>query len=412
MGPHPPGSPAELTLDQRHGSFQATILEGDTLGDDLSAGSYDDNARHVISIDGTGGGVHVVIDGFQIERGYCNMVNYSTNPPLPADDGAGIKCFLADLAVANCYFERDFARNGGGIWISGGIVFPPAQGAGVFPALQVKSTNFLYDTADVHGGGIFADIVTDSWVVNARFDACGANTGGGGAYLRAVKDQKSFDFANAVFWQNGSHDNGGALQFDDSGTGVDSYAKSRVVNCTLVGNFISQCIAGQAVNVSANAQCGIYNSILFYNWDISTGYCSSPAEDPIAGAGIPTVEYSDVYVKLGGSYSGVGNMDVGPLFTTGNPPSATPFPYTVGPLFKLRAASTQVAGSDCIDSADYGRLPDDLADLNDDGITIGQKLPIDLLDSNRFVNRTGQGENDVGAPPGQGCLDMGAYERP
>jgi hypothetical protein len=84
------------------------------------------------------------------------------------------------------------------------------------------------------------------------------------------------------------------------------------------------------------------------------------------------------------------------------------------PLLTLRKSSATTHFSDCIDHADYGRLPLDLGDLDEDGITT-EVIPLDLLESGRFVDRSGMGEG----PPNQGApaggidyTDMGAYERP
>jgi hypothetical protein len=78
------------------------------------------------------------------------------------------------------------------------------------------------------------------------------------------------------------------------------------------------------------------------------------------------------------------------------------------PNLALKRAGVGYAGSDCIDYGDYTRIPADIADLDEDGDTT-EKLPLDLLEATRRIDRHGPGED---APTGVDIVDRGCYERP
>jgi hypothetical protein len=93
--------------------------------------------------------------------------------------------------------------------------------------------------------------------------------------------------------------------------------------------------------------------------------------------------------------------------TTFVPGCGTP-PALSLPNLTLKRASPAAAGSECIDYGDLSHLPQDLADLDEDGDT-SELIPFDLLESNRRVNRHGFDED---LPAGVDHLDRGCYERP
>lgn len=398
--------------DSRHGSFLLTVLDGDILGND-DLGQYGDNADHVVSIesvDGANDDPGVVIDGFRIAHGYAGQ-SLGLN-------GAGISCHCSDLDVSNCTFDHNYAKNGGGIWFVSGcdMVPPPPTGTSEMTSiLRVRATEFFNNHADQYGGAIFGERLR-GWVVNSKFLTNLATLEGGAAFIWRVKDSMQFDFTDCVFWEN--HTNqasmsiGGALGFEESSAIAGNSARSNVINCTFAGNFASSCASGQAVSVSPNSVVGIYNSILYWNHDLCAGYC--PNSLPIAGS--PTVEFSDIQFGLIGSST---NISDNPLFTAGSPPptsfvsGCTTPPTSVLPNLTLKRPVGTTLGSRCIDRADYSRLPLDLADLDDDG-NKAEVIPVDLLESARWVDRHGTGEDpNHGAPVGGvDYLDMGAYERP
>ena len=392
----------ENSVEGRHGSFQGTLLNGDRFFDDAS-GSYSDNANHVVeieTIDADGDDVAVVIDGFRIANGHGLLI-----PPPYTHNGGGIWAHCSDLHVANCFFDHNRGLDGGAIWFVSGcttLPYPPALPEALTSILRVETCEFFANRADDKGGAIFAERVK-GWVVNSKFVQNLGHAGGGAAFVWMMRQGHTLDFTNCLFWENyctSVTSQGGALEFGQASSAVGDVARSNVVNCTFAGNNINRdyqsgsgptCAAGQAVAVSANSAIGLYNSILWYNHDLCANLCNVSSAAPIAGN--PVVEYCDV--EWG--WSGVTNLSVIPLFTAGHPVQTTfiagcaPPPSVSIPLLTLRKASSTTAGSQCIDYGDHLRLP------------------LDLLESNRYVNRTGWDED---VPAGVDFLDMGCYERP
>lgn len=406
----------EASISARHGSFQATILEGDA-GQPVV---YTDNVNHLVSIesiDAEGDAAAVVIDGFRITNGFCILT-----PPNP--NGAGILAHCSDLDVVNCFFDHNYATDGGAIGFVSGcptVPVPPLQDPSMTSILRVETCEFFDNHADARGGAIFAERAR-GWVFNSSFIQNLGNAAGGGAFVWRTRTDYRLDFANCVFWENYCTSpivGGGALAFGEASAGPGESGRSEVVNCTLAGNFVSNqgqaaCVPGQAFAVSANSVVGLYNSILWGNHDLCQGYCNAPVAHPITGS--PIVEYS--CVQYGWSGTGANNISGPPDFQLGNNLATTfgvgcvPDPTPSLPLFTLRRASSTVAGSDCIDNANHDRLPADFGDLDDDGDT-AEKLPLDFLESARAVDRHGLNEDNLGAPAGgTDYMDMGAYERP
>lgn len=406
LGPHDLSDPSylgELQLQDRRGSYKRTILDGD-IGTPVV---FNDNVEHVVTIEsvsGVDGKAGVILDGFRIKSGYALGVN---------EDGAGIWCHCSDLDLANCYFDHNYAVDGGALWFSSGCPLVPVPELAELPILKsrlrVQSCEFFDNHADRYGGAIYGDRLW-GWVVNSKFATNLANPYGGAAYIWRVKSGESFDFTNCVFWENyctgQSSSLGGALYFDASSSANGDYARSSVVNCTFAGNFVAQCVNGMAIAVATNAVVGIYNSILYWNVNLDFNNCGGIPR-PIVGN--PTVEYCNVE----GGLIGAENLSLDPRFVGGSPPptsspgGANPPFMQIPDLTLIFATSTQ-AGSTCIDYGDPTRLPQDLADLDDNGNKT-EVLPLDLLFSPRRVDRHGFLEDD---PPGFDYLDRGAYERP
>ncbi|MBK7645470.1 MAG: hypothetical protein IPJ19_20925 [Planctomycetes bacterium] len=423
LGPHDPSNPGylgESQLAERRGSFTSTVLDADVAGNDDTLGIYADNAAHVVSIDQVAAvedDPAVVIDGFTITHGFA------ANDPS-STVGGGIWCHCSNLDLTNCYLNNNRASDGGAIWfVSGCPVIPPPPTPPVpliKSILRVKSTEFFYNIADHNGGAIYGDWLW-GWAVNCKFLSNKCGQFGGAAYVNQVKNGKSFDFANGVFWENwvnsaatGSSGppHGGALYFDQVSASPGEFASSQVVNCTFVGNFapgiVQQggCSAGQAIFVSPNSVVGIYNSILFWNRDLGPfPLCSAPLA-PIGGPA--TVDFCDLEVVTGPQHN---NQSYDPLFTAGSwpniPTSGHPPTHTL-PDFTLRPSRAQGAGSPCIDYGDYSIIPSDVADLDENG-DVSEKLPLDLRESRRRVDRHGLGED---SPTGVDYVDQGCYERP
>jgi hypothetical protein len=400
LGPHA-GYTGESQLSERRGRAVDTILNGEIL-----TSSHTDNVNHVIkieSVDGAGDEPGVVIDGFRIKDGHGGSVL--------GLDGAGIWCHCSDLDVTNVHFDHNYAKDGGAIWFVSGCAGlpPPGDPTPIRNILRIKSCEFFENHADEEGGAVYGDMLW-GWAINNEF-VMNRAAHGGAAYIKRVNHDNRFDFTNSVFWENycpGGTSLGGALYFDDASSALDDFAVSQVVNCTLSGNHTALCVAGQAMFVSAYSVVEVYHSILFWNTDLESYGCGTQYPHPIDGT--PTVAYSDIEQGFGGQF--VQNVD--PMFMDGGPPLTTFLPGGVPPAsafirdLTLKRAGTTQAGSECIDFGDYAKIPTDFADLDEDG-DFAEKLPVDLIEAPRRVDRHGQGED---TPTGVDYIDQGCYERP
>ena len=225
--------------------------------------------------------------------------------------------------------------------------------------------------------------------MNTTFLRNVGNVLGGAVFLQKMGTKNRLDFTNCAFWWNhttASGEAGGAMFLE--GTTPTAAANAKIVNCTFALNWNIECDRGPALNVGTYAIGVIYNSIVWHNHDPVLFACQGTP--PIAGN--PTIEYSDI--ETGWTGAGSDNTFLDPNFVD---------------LFQFDL-SLQL-GSDCIDHADYGRLPKDTLDVDGDG-DANEDLPIDLAGSERFVDVDDVIAPDQGAPQGAAWLDMGAYEHP
>lgn len=357
----------ETSIQTRHGSFLNTILDGDYY---QTPNQSNDDALHVINMGPATGTMSVTIDGFRIQHSYATGAGVH---------GGGVLSANTNLSIANCFFRSNRAptanNNGGGLHFTNGT-------------LHIANTEFQ-DNTGYHGGGIYATSVTGE-IVNTSFYANISVPDGAGVYLTNTGSGNRLDFTNCVFsWNSatgstGCANQGAGLYLADAGSsGTGSSAQ--LANCTFADNVGGSYTNGQALNVSTYSQATIYNSILWFNGDLSG------TVDPINGS--PTVAYSDAQNWSGG---GSGNINSDPLFTN----------HGIGRL-------TLASNSPCLDAADYSQVPLDTLDVDGDGNT-GEVLPVDFGFNARLAD---QGSiTDTGAG-GHGCssctyLDMGAYERP
>lgn len=170
----------ETYLQDRHGSFAGTILDGT-------------GCQHVVSIPqlvGNSGTPGIVIDGFMIKNG-----NSLSN-------GGGIICQYWDLDLANLFVQLNHADfNGGGLYFQGVGIGSPGL---TFHTLHIKSCEFRGNSLSpegLDGGAIYGTNVTGE-VVNTSFIQDGAPRHGGGVFLGMTPSPDRFDFTNCVFWQN------------------------------------------------------------------------------------------------------------------------------------------------------------------------------------------------------------------
>jgi hypothetical protein len=362
----------ELDHDHRLGTFLKTVLEGD-IGLD---GNPLNNALHVVSTTGVTGhnaAPGLLIDGLLIQNGYAQGAGVN---------GAGILSIQTDLDLANCYLRHNYgpAALGGGIFFTSYV-------AGVAPAsgyrLRIKDSE-LSDNTGVDGGGIYGERVRGE-VVNTLLYDNRSFPYGGGAYVTKSGTGDRLDFTNCVFWANSCSVSGlgGGVYVADVGAGTGGNVQ--IVNCDFSDNSGNSGSDGQAMVISTNSTATIYNSIFYWN-----GTTGGGSPKPISGAA--TIDYSDIE----GGWSPGTNINQDPMFAN----------HTLGRLTLLLSSSPP---SPCLDAADYGRLPQDDMDVDNDGV-LNEVIPLDCAGQARWVD-----QSTINPDGGTGTfsyLDMGAFERP
>ena len=363
----------ETSVATRGGLATATILEGGTGGT---------QAPHVVAISGVGS-PGVLIDSVQIQDG-----NASSNR-----SGGGITCTATDLDMKNCVLKSNYAdMNGGGLYFVG-----TGGSSGIANTLHLVGCEFNGNwTTFADGGAVYG-----SWVkgdaVNCNFLGNHVGNNGGAMYLWNMGAANPFGVTDCVFWNNAAYGGsslGGAVYLGGSSLSSSYGAAATFVNCTMADNLIGSCSDGQAIYLTTNAVTNsrVYNCILALN---NAGGCGT--SNPIGEAAAATVEYTDCFVTAGVNvlHAGTGNLWADPKFRN----------------HALAGGLTLLAGSDCIDAADYGRVPADIYDIDGNGNT-GEKLPFDFLYQRRLVDRVEVDKGHSDSTPGHTYLDMGAYEKP
>jgi hypothetical protein len=175
-----------------------------------------------------------------------------------------------------------------------------------------------------------------------------------------------------------SADDGGAMFFWED-------CNAAVINCTFGGNRARN---GNALGIdesdypSTPSTIEVTNCIL---WD-------GGAEVWVDGSSTVTVTYSDVEGGTGQGWFGTGCIDSDPCFVDANGPDGTI--GTEDDNLRL------LWDSPCIDAGDNISVPNDVADLDNDGNTV-EPTPWDLDGRPRFA------DGDCNTTD---IVDMGAYE--
>ncbi|MCL4207511.1 MAG: DUF1565 domain-containing protein, partial [Pirellulaceae bacterium] len=199
-------------------------------------------------------------------------------------------------------------------------------------------TNVTFNGNSAYSGGGMYNYYFSPTLTNVTFSGNSADHSGGGMY-----NHSSFPTLTNVTFSSNSANNYGGGMFNGSSS------SPTLTNCILWGNAAPD---GREIYPPASA----------------------------------TVTYSTVQ----GGWSGMGNLDLDPLFVdaaNGN----------------LRLA----AGSPAIDAGNNAALPTDTADLDGDGDT-AEPIPFDLDMLPRRFDVVAVADTGNGAPP---VVDMGAYER-
>lgn len=285
--------------------------------------------------------------------------------------------------MVDCLIEdNDSLLDGGGIHFAGAPGSPKT--------LHIKRCEFLRNHTGIaavqgFGGAIYGEYM-DGVFVNTTFSTNSTEVFGGAVLLFSTNGVNAVEMDNCQFWKNTANDAsqslGGAIYLLDNGPSTGASAVLR--NCTLASNTTAYCAAGQALYCGTNSNCSAWNSIFYFN-HLST--CSSI--NPTFG--LTSSDYCDIE-NLGSIPPGSSNFDLDPKFKS----------LTTGRL-GLQPSSP------CIDRGNAYLRPDDLLDLDGDGVTSGQPIPFDLAEELRAVDDMNVNNSGVG-PGGITFMDIGAYE--
>ncbi|MFK8013253.1 MAG: beta strand repeat-containing protein, partial [Marinicellaceae bacterium] len=306
----------ETELNQRDPETNITVLSGDiTQDDDNSDGNniLEDrldanglNSYHIVN--GSDVDTSTVFSGFIVTAGQADGVigsqerfgagmycgNNFTGPSISmstfighfaAYDGAATYGCSQDVVDSD--FINNYARNGGAILIRGG-----------------NYENVLFQGNTVYGsGGAISKNASPLTIINSQFIANQAFGNGG-----AISSANGVTLENVLFSGNKSNSSGGAINQNGS--------NSDLTNVTMTGNLAVG--SGGAININ-NATLNVRNSIIWNNHDNTTDTTASSS----INLSSTTFTQTNSMVQNFGT-SGVGNLDVDPLFITNTDPTTAP----------------------------------------------------------------------------------------
>ncbi|MCB9336498.1 MAG: right-handed parallel beta-helix repeat-containing protein [Lewinellaceae bacterium] len=291
------------------------VLHVTTLSGDIGVpGDDTDNSFHIIFNDNNGLTNSAILDGFTISGGHSND-----------NGGGGMLNDHASPTVVNCNFTGNSSTNGGG-----GILNSFSS-----PVL----TNCIFTgNSSTNGGGGILNSFSSPLLTNCIFTGNSSTYGGG----MANKDSSLPVLINCAFSGNTATQKGG---------GINNYfsSSSTLTNCTFSGNTANTS-GGSVFVTSAILPSPVTNCIFWGN------------NSELLDNGSAVVDYSIVE----GGFTGTGNLDEDPLFTS--PTDLRPLPCSPALDMGSNAANTST---------------------------------IDLDGSPRKVNATGIGTTTI---------DMGAFE--
>lgn len=354
----------ETSLDQRDIAVHETILSGN-----IGGRPNDDNVYHVITADGVFSSA--MVDGCTITGGYADGTGFQAG-------GGAVWIRDANPRFRRCTFRDNFALEGGA------VSFFAAQSLARF-----TRCDFIDNAAQTFGGAIYFRGASGSQVAfgNCRF--LGNTAGGYGGAVYALNGPGFSLFYNTVFSGNASTNlQGGAIY------AFGSQNDTRLAHCTVSGNRASH---GGGIVCNAGATVRIDNSIVWGNSDSDIG--TSTFDEQIFSMGTTLLNSSDVQaLPLNWPGRGPGCLSRNPVFM--NPDGADAIFGTEDDDVSLAASSP------CIDAADNGLIPSDLADVDLDN-SLGEIVPIDLAGNSRRIDDPSVSDIGSGTAP---LADMGAFE--
>ncbi len=424
---------SETMRSERDFGLNQTVLSGQ------------DVSHHVVT-----GADNVILDGFTISD--ANNMSVEAIEPTADNCGGGMLIDGVSPVVRNCVFTDNHAQRYGGamciwngspqidncrfyentagmasagIFISGGatgivdtvfedmsIRHPPgpltyrAPALGVYAgSLELLRCRFTNNSNSRDGGAVVIYTDGEVTVTDCMFENNSAYYRGGGMF---VYDVASLVVSTCDFIDNGGIEGGGAIWF----RGTDLY----VIGSTFRGN-VENNYGGAAIDVN-HSNATIVNSVFDSNRSIHKGPAIANSGDLDAVNCTFVSNHSNATHGVSGAIwdDGTGSTTVANSIFYDNSASRNPDvtayvtvshsivlpPYTCQTMCLADDPQfVDFANGDftpqnavCIDNADAGALPDDIADIDNDGIVF-EPVPLDYLGNPRVMG---------------GALDMGAIE--
>ncbi|MBL9031791.1 MAG: hypothetical protein JNM80_08795 [Phycisphaerae bacterium] len=345
----------ETSLAQRSTS---PLIFGTYLSGAIGGSAQSDNSYVVLTLNNVDS--NTLVDGFYVARGNNN------GGGLYSGHGAGLTAYYAiGPMIRNCNFIHNLSSN---------------DGAGAY--LRSSSMRFInctfYNNEATNGaGGAISNttpISTTLTLQNCRF--LGNTAMAGGAVFLPFTNG---EFANCFFSGNHANTTGGAIY----AAGDAQWLK--LWNCTVSRNTATNDVGGIYVSTGTDAE--LRNSIVWGN----TAQLGTTVQQQIT-----TVTNHGSFLTK--SFSTVQGQDPDPLFVDAD--GANNIVGDFDDDCRLRQASP------CIDAADASVIPNDVGDLNGNGIW-NEPIPFDLDGKSRRVDVPSVANTGPGAAP---HIDRGAYE--
>lgn len=387
-----------------------------------------------------GGGIHARnVGAVVIEE--CRFVgNVTFNG---ATSGGAVFVRDSTALVAHCEFVENVV---GSIWLKGSIsrggalcffgspssivdsVFRanaalgshshPGMGGAVYSSanLEIEGSFFLDNRVgdyDGWGGAVRTEGGPTTKLIAKHCRFVGNVSVGNAASGGAIEAYSKVELVHCFFAGNETHDDydvayGGAIAAFPSlvahgcvfaanvagvGSAVDG-GSSTIVQCTFSKNVAIQPTSqGAAAFFSNNGPNVIRNSIFHDNRWLNSSSQSAQVQGTQLSLARNCID------GWNGTLGGIGNFDADPMFVDIDGPDGD---------FGTDDDDLRLSpGSPCLEAGDNALLPNDLADLDSDGI-VNEPLPLDLDLGPRVWLSHVASPTGVGGPP---IVDLGAYER-